>query len=176
MFRTAVVLSNHGQWPFHGALYGGQGMVQGWVTLTNGTANAIRGTLGWIKPALPKTRLYPGGFIAEAATLGSPYVRPATSTNRVLNLTQTEVIFSGGNLPTAFTNAVTLSERNKVGNLGSNKLSLSISTFTGRFRGSVINPATTKSTSFQGVVLQNQNRGAGFLAGTNRSARVRFGF
>jgi hypothetical protein len=171
-----VVLSKHGQWPFHGALYGGQGLVQGWVTLTNRTANAIGGTLGWIKPALPGTRLYRDGFITETTTLGSQYVRPPTSTNRVLNFTQTEVIFSGGNLPAAFTNAVTLSERNKVGNLGSNKLSLSISTSTGRFRGSVINPVTSNSATFQGVVLQSKNGGGGFLPGTNRSARLTFGF
>jgi hypothetical protein len=144
--------------------------------LTNRTTNDIRGALGWIKPALPKTKLYSGGFTSETTTIGSSYVRPATSTNRVLNLTQTSLIFSGGNLSSAFTNTITLSERNKVGNLSGNKLSMSISTASGLFGGNVINPATGKSSSFKGAVLQNQIGGAGFLPGTNRSARVTFGF
>ena len=111
-FSPKVVLSKSGQWPLHGALYGGLGAVQGWLTLTNGTTNDIRGALGWIKPALPKTKLYPGGFNRETTTVGSHYVRPATSTSRVLNLTQTDLIFSGGNLPAAFTNR---SEERRVG-------------------------------------------------------------
>ena len=171
-----VALSKNGQWPLHGALYSGQGVVQGWLTLTNGTTNDIRGAVGWIKPALPKTKLYPGGFNGETTTVGSQYVRPTTSTNRVLNLTQTSLIFSGGNLSPALTNTITLSERNKVGNLNGNKLSMSISTSSGLFSGSVVNPATGKSSSFKGAVLQNRNGGAGFLPGTNRSARVTFGF
>lgn len=171
-----VVLSKNGQWPFHGALYGGQGTIQGWLILTNRTTNDIRGSLGWIKPAQPKAKLYPSGFTGETTTLGSQYDRPATSTNRVLNLTQTKLIFSGGGLSSALTNIITLSERNKVGNLSGSKLSMSISTSSGLYGGTVVNPATGKPSSFKGAVLQNQNGGAGFLAGTNRSARVTFGF
>jgi hypothetical protein len=151
-------------------------MVHGWLILTNHTTNDIRGALGWIKPALAKAKLYPGGFTGETTTLGSRYDRPATSTNRVLNLTQTDLVFRGGNLSSAFTNIITLSERNKVGNLSGGKLSMSISTSSGLFSGSVVNPATGKSSAFKGVVLQKQNGGAGFLPGTNRSARVTFGF
>jgi len=170
-----IELSKNGQWPFHRGLYGGPGAIHGWLTLTNRSTNDIRGTLGWIKPALPKAKLYPGGFTSEATALGSQYSRPLTATNRVLNLTQTQIVFSGGNVPMAFTNAITLSERNKIGNLSSNKLSLSLSTWSGLFRGSVANPATGKSASFKGAVLQNRNGGAGFLSGTNRSARLTFG-
>jgi len=89
---------------------------------------------------------------------------------------QSDLVFSGGNLTPAFTNIITLSERNKVGNLSDNKLSMSISTSSGLFGGSVVDPATGKPSSFKGALLQNQNGGAGFLAGTNRSARVTFGF
>lgn len=170
-----VALSKNGQWPFHGAPHGGQGVFHGWLTVTNRTTNDIRGALGWIKPALSKDRLYPGGFTSDMTTLGSRYVRPDTSTNRMLNLTQANLVFSSGNLPVTFTNVITLSERNKVGNLASNKLSMAFSTSSGLFRGSVVPPPTGKASSFQGAVLQNRNGGAGFLSGTNRSARVTFG-
>lgn len=171
-----IALSKNGQWPFHSALHGGQGVVHGWLTVTNRTTNDIRGALGWIKPALPKAKLYPGGFTSDTTTLGSRYSRPASSTNRVLNLTQANLVFSGGDLASAFTNTITLNERNKVGNLSGHKLSMSISTSSGLFSGSVANPAIGKSSPFKGAVLQNRNGGAGFLAGTNRSARVMFGF
>lgn len=169
-------LSKSGQWPFHVALHGGQGAIHGWLTVTNRTTNDIRGALAWIKPALPKARLYPEGFAAEMSTLGSRYSRPNASTDRVLNLAQTALVFSGGNLPGAFTNIITLSDQNRVVNLGSNKLSMSLSTASGLFSGRVVHAATGKAFSFRGAVLQNRNAGAGFLPGTNQSSAVTFGF
>ena len=170
-----VPLSKNGRWPLHSTAYSGQGGIHGWLTLTNGTTNDIRGTLAWARPALPKERLYPDGFTSDTTVLGSLFIRPANSTNRVLNLTQTYIVFSGGNLSVAFTNAIVLSGKNQVTNRSDNKLSLSISTSSGLFSGTVLNPATDKSSSFRGAVLQNQVGGGGFLLGTNRSARVSFG-
>jgi hypothetical protein len=61
-------------------------------------------------------------------------------------------------------------------NLGSNKLSMSLSTASGLFSGRVVHAATGKSFSFRGAALQNRNAGAGFLPGTNQSSAVTFGF
>jgi hypothetical protein len=174
-FAHKATLSKDGQWPFYGSLHGGLGIVHGWLRITNRNTNDISGALGWVKPALPKAKLHPAGFTNEVRILGSRYVRPATSTNRLMNLTRTDLVFSGGNLPAGLTNTITLDERNRIGNLSGGKLSMTLSASSGLFKGSVSDLAG-KPATFSGALLQNRNGGAGFLAGTNRSARATFGF
>ena len=128
--------------------------------------------IDWSKPALSKTRLHPEGFTNTSSTLGSHYTPPTSVTNGVLDLPDADVVFSGGNLSATFTNAIQWNGWNTFRNLSNHKISLSFSASSGRFRGSVENPANGKSASFSGVVLQNQNFAAGFLGGTNRSTRV----
>jgi len=101
-------------------------------------------------------------------------VRPATSAESVIELMETEVEFSGGNLGTDFSNAISLAG-NKVTNLGTNKLSLSINASSGLFSGSVVDPSSGKSLKFGGAILQKQNIGSGFLLGTSRSSHVALG-
>jgi hypothetical protein len=57
----------------------------------------------------------------------------------------------------------------------SGKLSLSISTTSGLFKGSVVNPATKKTIPISGAVLQKQNIGAGYFLGTNEIGGVYLG-
>jgi len=54
-------------------------------------------------------------------------------------------------------------------------LKMTVSTSSGSFKGSVIDPASGKSISFTGVVLQKQNFGGGFFTGTNQIGRVFLG-
>lgn len=170
-----VPLSMNGQWPLYIALYSGGGSALSWLTLTNRTTDDVNGLLSWIKPAFPKAKQYPGGFTNETMTSGSLYIRPASSTNQVLDLTQTDILFGGGNLTVPFTNTITLSANNKITNLSSNKLSLTISVANGLFRGSVVDPSTGKPFNFAGALLQKRNAGCGFLLGTNHSSHVVLG-
>jgi hypothetical protein len=173
-----IGLSRSGLAPFHAQLYSGSGMGLGWLTITNapGSAatNAASGSLHWIKPANAKTKLYAAGFAASFPVSGSKYVRPASSATPVINLTDGHVTFSRGNVTPVFSNSVRFAA-NKLTNLGDSKLSLSVSLSSGLFKGSVVNPATGKSASFKGALLQSQNVGSGFLLGTDRSARVTLG-
>ena len=170
-----VPLSMNGQWPLYIPLYSGGGSVLSWLTVTNGLTNDVNGLLSWIKPALPKAKQYPGGFTNENMAAGSLYVRPASSTNQVLDFTQTDILFDGGNLAVPFTNTITLSADNKITNLSSNKLALTITVAKGLFRGSVVDPSTGQPFNFAGALLQKQNVGCGFLLGTNHSSRVALG-
>lgn len=173
-----IGLSRTGLAPFHAQLYSGDGMGLGWLTITNGpgsaATNAVSGTLHWSKPANAKTKLYAAGFATNFAVAGSKYVRPASSSTPVIDLADGHVSFSRGNITPAFSNSVRL-VANKLANLDDNHLSLSVSLSSGLFKGSVVNPATGKSASFKGTLLQSQNSGSGFLLGTNRSARVTLG-
>jgi hypothetical protein len=167
-----VPLSMHGQCPVYVPLYSGYGSIMSWLTVTNRPADDVSGLLSWIRPAQIKAKYYAGGFTNEAMVIGSSYVRPVPSTNPVITVSAPAIAFSGGNLVNPFVNAIALGAGSKVTNLGSNKLSLSIATASGLFKGSVTDPSTGKSFSFSGALLQKQNAGAGFLLGTNRSSRV----
>jgi hypothetical protein len=76
-------------------------------------------------------------------------------------------------LPQGFTDYFTLGKNSKV--TDTNKMSLTISTASGLFTGSVVNPATKKAISIYGAVLQKQNIGAGYFLGTNESGEVFLG-
>jgi hypothetical protein len=169
-----ATLSVEGQWPLHVPLYSGGGSILSWLTVADRPEDDLTGRLSWIKPALRKARQYPGGFTNETMVIGSSYVRPASSTDPVINLTDSEIYFEGGHLLMAIINPITLTA-NKVINRGDNKLSLSISTSSGLFKGSVQDPATGKSHKFYGALLQKQDRGSGFLLGADRSSRVVLG-
>jgi sulfatase modifying factor 1 len=147
-----------------------QGMMMGWMTLTNG----LDGTLTLIKKPVPGS-LYPGGFTNEFAPQTSPYTNPATG-NRVIELTGGSngvVVLSGGNLTADITNWVGLSTLNKfkaavwdtVGR--TNKLTLAVAVKTGKLTGS-FKPDGVTAQKIAGAVLQDENSGGGhFKAITN---------
>jgi hypothetical protein len=109
--------------------------------------------------------------VGEIAGSSCLYVK----TNRVLAVTNGVVIFEGGNLTAALTNAVMLTATNKVIDLSlTNKLSLSLTVSNGTLAGSVREPHMTRSNSFKGVLLQNENSGYGYFLETNRSGRLLF--
>jgi hypothetical protein len=167
-----VPLSKHGFWPLYVSLYSGKGSVISWLAITNRATDDLNGTLSWIKPVDVRARYYPGGFTNQSAVVGSFYIPPLGVTNHVLNLTNAEVAFSGGNLIADFTNSVALGPNSRVINLSSNRLTMSFSLSTGTFRGSAMDRSTGRSMPYSGAVLQKLNAGYGFLPGTNQSSRV----
>jgi len=96
-----------------------------------------------------------------------------TNNVSVLNFTTGRVWLANGNLSQSFTNQIVLGNNNKV--TDTNKLSLSIMTKSGLFKGSALSPDTGKPISFSGVVLEKQGFGSGFFLGTNQAGRVYFG-
>jgi uncharacterized repeat protein (TIGR03803 family) len=167
-----TVLSQQGLWPFYASLYSGNGLILGWLTFTNQLASDIDGPVGWIKLAQPTAKLYRFGFTNATAAIGSKYA--FTNGIPVLNFSAGQVWLACGNLPGSFTNRIVFGT-NKVTNLSSNKLSLTLTTSSGLFKGSVVNPATGKAISINGAVLQKQNFGFGSFLGTNQCGQVYFG-
>lgn len=167
-----VALSRRGHWPLYVPLYSGGGGIVSWLVVTDRSGDDINGLLSWIKPTVTKSKQYSGGFTNETVTLGSRYTRPIVSTDRVLIGSDFQVAFGGGNLTIPFSNSIALGDKNRFTNLSSNKLTLSVSTSSGLFTGSVQDPASGKVSKFSGALFQKQNAGSGFLLGTDRSARV----
>jgi hypothetical protein len=165
-------VSQQGLWPFYASLYSGNGLILGWLTFTNEASDDINGLVGWIKLAQPTAKFYPVGFTNGTEAIGSKYV--FTNGIPVLNFSTGQVWLVYGNLPESFTNRIAFGA-NKVTNLSSNKLSLTLTTSSGLLKGSVVNPATGKAILINGAVLQKQNFGSGTFLGTNQSGRVFFG-
>ena len=174
-FTQTVPLSLRGEWPLYVPLYGGKGSMLAWLTLTNRPNDDITGLVSWIRPGIPTAKYYRAGFTNETQLIGSSYVSPDTRTNRIVELTNAVMLFTGGNLPYALTSSIILSNNNRVLNLSSNKLEVTITTRSGLFSGSKVNPATGKLLHFRGVMLQKRDAGSGYFLGTNQSGRVYFG-
>jgi len=167
--KTAV--SKNGAVPLYASLYKGLGAVVSWLMIdTNRPDTDASGLLDWFRQAQPKSKFYPAGFTNETMVEASWFVPPTT--NRVLNLTNAVVGFTNGNLAADFANDVTLGIDQRVTNNSTNALTLKIQKTSGLFTGSVTPPGTRTARSFKGALLQKQNRGAGFLVGTNRTSQV----
>jgi hypothetical protein len=169
-----VPVARSGQWPLYASLYGGKGALLGWAAFTNQAVTDFEGVLSWNKPAIPTAIYYPGGFSSEAALLGSRYTAPVGPTNCVLNLSNSIVTLSGGNLSQSFTNDVILGLSSKVTNASPHRLNVTFTISSGLFSGSFTPTNETAATSFKGAVLQKANYGAGHFLGTNLSGRVSF--
>ena len=169
--QKALLLAN-GQWPFYIPLYSGKGSILGWLTFSNQTNSDITGTVDWFKPA-QAAKFYPAGFTNSTEATGSSY--HFTTGVPVLNFTNGVVWFANGNPPADFTNQVVLGANNVVTNASTNTLTLKLTTSTGLFSVSAVNPDTGKIVTGKGVVLQKQNFGDGFFLGTNQVGQLFWG-
>jgi hypothetical protein len=94
-----VPISQAGKMPFYVSLYGGRGLVEGWIDFSGGTPV---GDVTWIKPATNKPSSYVNGFSETLAVTGSAYTKPAsgtpalTQTNLVVEVTDADL--AGGTL------------------------------------------------------------------------------
>lgn len=167
--QKALLLAN-GQWPFYVPLYSGNGSIFGWLTFSNQPGSDITGTVSWFKLAQPAAKFYPAGFTNITAAAGSAYHFSVATP--VLNPGDGLIWFANGNLANSFTNQVTLAPDNKVTNNSPNALTLTLTTSTGLFKVTVVNPATGKSVTGNGVILQKQNSASGFFLGTNQVGLV----
>lgn len=165
-------VSKNGEFPLYAPHYGGKGAILGWVGFTNQSSSDFEGLMSWIKPALSGGPFYPDGFNSEAALLGSRYAAPDGNTNRILSLTNSVVLLSGGNLSEVHTNDVVLGFAGKVTNASPDTLTMSFNPGSGLFTGTFKPVGGTKAVPFKGVALQKANYAAGHFFGTNESGRV----
>ena len=170
--QKAILLSN-GQWAFYVPLYSGKGSIFGWLTFSNQPDSDFSGTVDWFKPTGASGKLYPNGFTNITAVAGSLY--QFTNGVPVLNFTNNSngwFQFLNGNLAPGFINQVSLGADNKITNDGTNKLTATITSSSGLFKVTAVNPATGKSITGNGVVFPKGNFGGGFFLGTNESGSI----
>ena len=171
LMQTAA-LSKNGYWPVCLSLYQGKGLLIGWLQVADDGTNDLAGTLRWMKPSQPTSKLYKAGFNVNSEVIGSHYVAPL-GTAKMLNITDGIVVLSGGNLPYSI-NPVTFGPSSKLVNDGPNALKLTFTPATGLFSGTFKRAGTTKTYAIKGAVLQRQNNGSGYAPGADQSGRVVF--
>ena len=169
----SAVVSADGFWPLFIPLYRGAGQIIGWLNFEDTGSQDIGGLLDWIKNANVKSIFYPGGFTNfPSDAIGSVY----SSTNKpVTGFTLGSVTLTGGNLASDITSGITVSDLNKVTEVGTNRFKITLDVKNGFFKGTVPNPQTGRAISLNGAILQKQFRGSGYFLGTNQSGAVVIG-
>jgi hypothetical protein len=148
-FNEQTWLGQDGMWPFFASVYGGKGLVMGWMGLDT-NALAV-----WMKRASSITKFYTNGFAVTQAVVVARYQVP-TNHQPVLNWTNGLVVVGGGNLPGPLTNYVVLTNNQIKSVSGSlTNLSFTITTNTGLFKGSFKVPGTSQTKSFNGALVQD---------------------
>jgi hypothetical protein len=168
-----VPLSKNGHWPLHVSLYSGKGLLLGWINFTDEASSDFSGDVTWIKPPLPRAKHHAAGFTHTNLLVGSRYTAPTGALDRIVAITNGNVILSGGNLPQTLTNMVTLGLSNTVTNEGPLPLSLKFKLPSGQMSGSFTPPGASRAVTFSGVVLEKAGFASGYFLGTNASGRVR---
>jgi hypothetical protein len=130
------------------------------------------GKVFWVRPPDANATFYPQGFVQQSDVVGSVYKANKGPNKRLLDFEEGMLTFSGGNLGTAFTNYVSIRSKNIVTTSNSSNFSLDVAEAKGTFRGRATDPATGLSWPFEGVLMQGQGMGRGFMIGTNATSRV----
>jgi hypothetical protein len=161
-----AVLSKDLLWPLYVNLYGGSGVILSWVQFADQPASDLSGSLIWskAKSSPATTKFYSGGFTNKVQLSGSV---AATAPTGLQN-----VVFSGGGLTGSITNQVTIGAKGSISGPKVNKFKLTIAGSSGLFKGTIGNPVTGKTLTFQGALLQKSPTGAGFFLGTGQSGEV----
>jgi hypothetical protein len=162
-------LSKSGVWPLYITASTGRGEVISWIQFTNASSSDLNGQLVWVKPALTTSKYYPRGFTNSVVAVGSTYRTPTPGT-RAISMSSGQLVLSGGNLQTALTNSLTLGLNNSA--TSSSGAKLTITPASGAIKGTVVNPQTGKTITFQGMVYKKANVGVGYFLGTDQSGEV----
>ncbi len=151
IIKQKSYVSRSGIWPMHIPLYGGKGVLTGWVVITQDEQMDIHGDLRWITPPDPADTYYPNGFTSRRFAFGSYY-----DPNAQPNAGEVSVHLRGGGL-------------NKPLKL---QVPVKMDATTGIMSGTFLHPDTGKNVEFRGITVQKSGWRSGYFLGTDRSGVV----
>ncbi len=185
----AAMLTTNGDWAVYQSLYGGQGMVVGWLAGQDAVNQTSNSFLFWQKNALPFTSpyasTYPNGFLTALPPNLARYVMPVAG-HEATGWTNGIVTLVEGNLVGAAHSVITV--RNNVFRIpiasGPAVKYLTLNRANGLFSGSFTHPATGRATLFKGILTQSgitnnipaDSVGQGYFLGTNAVGTVRLNY
>jgi hypothetical protein len=161
-------LARDGSCPFYASLYGGEGVILGWLRFpTNGSGTIEPAPVQWVKQPLADT-FYPNGFTATPSVFGNLYLPPSQANPNVFGWTAGTFVvdqnYAGLTLPDETDTSVGFNpEHNTFSD--TNKVTIALTPSDGALAG--VFPAGGQTTfKFRGVELDGA--GYGFYAGTNK--------
>jgi hypothetical protein len=172
-------LTTSGELPIYAILYNGGGMVAGSLAFRATSVSDIDGSLYWSRPAGAQAAAFSSGFTVTASTVGSRYVQPTAGQPVVPvapSANNAQLVLGDGGLGVPVSQAATLNLDNSVVISAPelDHLSLRVNAATGRFSGQFIHPQTGAATRIRGVILQKQQAGFGFFAGSSGGGYATF--
>ncbi len=171
-FNQSTTISTTGEIPLFVSLYRGQGLLIGWLSVTQ---NEVSGSpINWKRPA--GGILFPDGIDADITVFGSRFdrtVNPFISlgSNAVVEINANDTGASTNDsriIPVEFSNANTLVEK---GTNTTNGLQIKLLP-TGLVRGKFTSLVTGKTTLLQGAMVQNTNAAFGYFLSTARPGTI----
>jgi hypothetical protein len=178
-FAVNGPLTNRGEVPIYVSLYGGGGVLTGSLTFRTTSVSDLDGTLYWSRPASSAAMAFSSGFAVTAQGIGSRYVPPALG-QPVLPVAQTSnnavLVLGCGGIAGPVSQSATLNADNSVVITAPalERLALRVNAKSGRFVGQFAHPQTGATTRFRGVILQKQQAGFGFFAGSSGGGYTTF--
>jgi hypothetical protein len=164
----STALSPQGFFPLYAAPYRGKGLVLGWLDCS-GTSPS--GDVIWVKSTGAGGTSYLNGFTNRVEATGSSY--SPMPRKRVISFFNGygKIALIGGGLASPITNSFRLMDNNSILHMGPNPCKLAIVPGTGAFRGTLTPPGGAPIT-FTGMLLQEENLGAGFFLTSAGSGQV----
>ena len=144
--------------PIYMPIYHNAGCVVGNAIFETSTDGDLDATLGWIKPET---------FSTSIPFFGSLYIPPARG-ETILSATAGNFVFGPD------TQSVTITTKITPALPHPQKLKASVSTSTGIFSGTLIDPSTGKSTPFAGALFQDTNLGTGLIESKTNQSPIDF--
>ncbi len=156
------------------------GRIAGTLTFRDLPDSDCDGALAWEKPAqsAPATGVFgTAGFSTTIDAVGSRYIAPPPGSpvlQVAVAIGNAELRLGEGNLPTPITKTVTIWASSAVAVTAPmpELLTMTITTSSGVFSGKFLHPADGNQRTFQGVILQKRNVGAGLFGGVNNTGYV----
>lgn len=168
--NAKTTLSKTGAWPLYAAPYSSKGLIVGWMQFGGTPSDGFDGQCVWTKPA-GASAPYANGLNNGITVSGSLY-KAAPLGYRAFG--DSKIVLNGGGLAAPITNSVTWGIDNKIVSLKTNPVKFSLNSSSGLFKGSMKDPASGNTVSFQGVLFEKNNVGLGFFLGGSQSGTVSF--
>jgi hypothetical protein len=164
-----------GTCPFYASLYGGKGVILGWLQFATNGSDGVQGlSMNWVKGPVAD-KYYTTGFTATPTLSGALYTAPKSGAN-VLGWTAgtfaVDPTYAGLSLPDETDFAVTFNPAKNTFSDAS-KVTITFTPSTGAVSGSFYAAGAKSATTFKGV--ETMGAGYGFYLGANKeTGPVRF--
>ncbi|HZM01640.1 MAG TPA: hypothetical protein VFC44_01335 [Candidatus Saccharimonadales bacterium] len=166
-FARNVPLGPNGLVPVYYSYNKGTAAVFGWLTVSGMSSTSVQGSFHWEKTP---------SFGEDIEVIGDRYTRAAGSAPEV-KWTNAVATLSSGGLAASIMQSFTLNSGNKFAFMApnTNRFALRLNPANGVLAGTFLDPATRRTTTLRGVILQSQATAGGFFVSGASSGQIIIG-